>query len=48
MPTKNRTIHDIKKSHFLVVIEIVVAFVVYIPLYCGPPPPSGGTQVITA
>src|SRR5687767_4713055 len=20
----------------------------YIPLYCGPPPPSGGTQVITA
>ena len=20
----------------------------YMPLYCGPPPPSGGTQVITA
>ena len=24
-----------------------VALSVYIPSYCGPPPPSGGTQVIT-
>ena len=28
-------------------VVFVVPLVVYMPLYCGPPPPSGGTQVIT-
>jgi hypothetical protein len=33
---------------FASVVVQVVVLPAYMPVYCGPPPPSGGTHVMTA